>query len=249
MPVNEIQDLLARSQWVIRGRIAKVGVGATPDVPESANLAVVNVQEILHGPPQFDDHLGRDITLYSEDVQGLRAGRTEVFFTQSWFYGQGLGVVEVGRLDAKASGSIKEEIATAEQSIDDQRLGARLSRAQLVVLGIVAETGPGPRPERDVQTEHHPEWWVAELKVERVIKGKAPDVLRILFASSTDEMWLESPKAERGQEAVWILQQDQQEKGWPVLRVPGLTALDPLDVQPVDQLERVIRLVEEGKQG
>lgn len=245
MPVTEVEELLEVSQWVIRGRVGKVGAAATPDVPAPADhLVVVRVQEMLFGPPELGDHVGRDVTLWTENMQGLAAGRTAVFFTRSWFYGQGLGVVEVGRVMTKESPNIREDIATAGQSLADRRLGERLRLARVVVLGSVVETRPGRRPEPDIQTEHHPDWWDADVQVERVIKGKVADKLVITYPASMDEMWIDAPKPERGQTAIWVLQQDQDEKGWPVLRVPGLTALDSLDVQPPDQLNRVVRLIE-----
>jgi hypothetical protein len=246
VPVSDVEELMRGSQWVLRGRIVKVGAAATPDVPASPeHLVVVRVQEMLFGPPGFGDYVGRDISLWTEDTQSLAARGTAVFFTRSWFYGQSVGVVEVGRVSAKESPRVKEEIATAEQSIADRQLGARLSRARLVVLGTVVETGPGSQPERKVETEHNPDWWEAHLEVERVIKGKAPDKVVVTYPASLDELWIDSPKPERAQRAIWILQEDQDEKGWTVLRVPGLTALDPLDVQAPDQLERVVRLAEE----
>lgn len=249
MPVSEVEELLMRSQWVIRGRVDRVGAAATPDVPATtSHLAVVSVQEMLFGSPELGDHVGRDVTLWAEETKDLKEGQEAVFFTQSWFYGQGLAVVEVARLDAAESPSIKEEIAMAEQSLADRHLGARLTKARLVVLGTVVDTHPGRRPERDVQTEHHPEWWDAEVEVERVVKGEALDKMTIVYPASLDEMWIDCPKPDQGQVAIWILQEDQDEKGWPVLRVPGLTALDPLDVQPPDQLDRVARLIEEQRQ-
>jgi hypothetical protein len=44
-------------------------------------------------------------------------------------------------------------------------------------------------------------------------------------------------------EATFILQRDQSEKGFPVLRVAGLTALNPLDVHPVEALPRIRTLL------
>jgi hypothetical protein len=56
-------------------------------------------------------------------------------------------------------------------------------------------------------------------------------------------MWIDSPKFEAGQSGIWILQRKQKERGWPLMREPGLTALDPLDFQPQSQLDRVRELL------
>jgi hypothetical protein len=86
------------------------------------------------------------------------------------------------------------------------------------------------------------------VKVHEVLKGKAPDQgIAVLFPTSLDELWIDSPKFAPGQTGVLILQRNQQEKGWSVLRVPGLTALDPLDVQPVEMLDAIRRIIASGR--
>jgi hypothetical protein len=61
----------------------------------------------------------------------------------------------------------------------------------------------------------------------------------VFFSPSTDEFWIDSPKLVPGLQGVFVLQRDQQERGFPALRVSGLTVLHPLDVQPRQALERV----------
>jgi len=56
-------------------------------------------------------------------------------------------------------------------------------------------------------------------------------------------MWIDSPKFKPGDTGVWILQRNQQEKGFPKMRVAGLTALDPLDFQPSAALPHLRELV------
>jgi hypothetical protein len=247
MANGRVQELLDRSQWVIEGTVQKVGAATLPEVQPSAHTFVVHVDDVLHGPQEFRDHVGRQITLYSEDPKGLEAKTRAVFFTRSWLYGRTLAVVEVGRM-ATDGNPLKDDIAEAERQAADRRLAARIAKAALVVVGEVGDVGAGPKLRRHVETEHHPEWATAYVKVRDTLKGKAQDdPLHVVFPRSNDELWLESPKFAPGQEAILILQQNQEEKGWPVLRVPGLTALDPLDVQPPEELDRVRKLVEEVK--
>lgn len=244
MATGDIEGWLRQSQWVIDGTIEKTGAATLKSLPASDKTSVVKVNEILHGPSQFNDHRGRRITLYSERPQGLKSGQRAVFFTRSWLYGASLAVVEVGRQTGDA-GKMKDQIAAANERIADQRLGERIARAQLVIVGKVTKAQPARQTDRRrIETEHDPDWWEAEIAVQSVEKGTAREkTLVILFANSKDEMWIESPKAHPGQEGIWILQKDQKEKGWPVLRRPGLTALDPLDLQPPQQLDRIRRLI------
>jgi hypothetical protein len=244
-----ILELMQGSQWVIRGRVKEVGASNVPEVPASSQVCIVTVDEILHGPPEFTDHLGREVTLYTDHPKGLASGRSAVFFTRSWVYSDSLAVVEVGRISKKNGVNVADEIAAAEGQIKDDRLLGRIRLARMVVAGKVAETRPASKDLRArIETEHDPDWWVALFEVGDVLMGDPPGrVIEILFAASTDEMWIDSPKFAPGEAALLMLQSDQQEKGWPVLRVPGLTALDPLDRQPLDEIDHIRELIESGR--
>jgi hypothetical protein len=247
MTEETILDLLERSDWVIRGTVRKTRATSTPEVAASEHTSVVRVDEVLHGPAQFSDHVGRDITLYSEDAGGLGARRQAVFFTRSWLYGRSLGVIEVGRIVRKGGKTLTDDVRRAEEAAFDRRLGERIARANLVVAGEVVDQGSGPELERPIESEHVPDWAQVYVRVSDVLKGKKPnEIVPVVYPRSNDELWIDSPKLIRGVVGVLILQENQQEKGWPVLRVPGLTALDPLDLQPIDMLDRIRRIIEAG---
>jgi hypothetical protein len=245
MPEGNIEKWLRQSQWVIRGTVEKLHAATLRSVPASDHTAVVKVDEILHGPKQFADHRGRQITMYSNDPQGLTPGKQAIFFTQSWLYGESLAVKEVGRLEEGTPTAMEQAITEADHRIADDRLQERIVRAELVIVGKVVKTQPASFPgRRRVETEHDPDWWEASIEVQSVELGIfLKSIVAILFARSMDELWIDSPKCQVEQQGIWILQRDQKEKGWPVLRMPGLTALDPLDFQPKEQLERVRRLI------
>jgi len=241
MDTAALQALMARSQWVFRATVEAAGATTLRAAPASANTFAVRVDEIMHGPPTLADQRGRTITLYSHAPQGLEKGTHAVFFTRSWLYGESVAVVEVGRATEREVADVRRDLEAARQVITDQHLQERIGRAELVIAGKVLRAQPAPRgDQRRPTTEHDPDWWIAEVEVASVEKGKAQErIVPVLFAHSRDEMWIDSPKFEPGQAGVWILQRDQTEKGWPVLRIPGLSALDPLDFQPPHELERV----------
>jgi hypothetical protein len=247
MASNAVAELLDGSQWVILGKVRKLGASTMPEAPASSNTAVVRVTEVLHGPAPFADHVGRDITVVSQDLKGLKVGSSAVFFARSWLYAESLAVIEVGRLSSVNPDKMAADIKGAEQANFERRLGERIAAASVVVVGAVADIRQGPEPRQRVETEHAPEWAEAVVKVHEVLKGKAPDQgIAVLFPTSLDELWIDSPKFAPGQTGVLILQRNQEEKGWPVLRVPGLTALDPLDVQPVEMLDAIRKIIASG---
>ncbi|HTR14726.1 MAG TPA: hypothetical protein VMI72_16100 [Roseiarcus sp.] len=242
MTDGSIAQWMEQSQWVVLATVEAPGSSALASVKASPKTAEIKIDEVLRGPKALADYRG-PVTLYSESGEQLQKGQRAIFFTRSWLYGASIAVVEVGRLAETAVAGLRNEIASS--NVEDRELSERIRRAELVVLGTVERTEPLSVAGRHrVETEHDPDWWTAYVDVKSTEKGEAPrSPLSVLFANSHDEMWIDAPKLEPGQTLILVLQRNQTEKGWLVLRVPGLTALDPLDVQPEEQLERVRRLI------
>jgi hypothetical protein len=210
------------------------------------NTAIVVVGEVFTAPPQLGDYTGKEITIQLEHSEGVEDGLEAVFFTTSWIYGESLAVMEVGRIEGKVDAKeIREQIAQAELALADQALEERIALAELVILGTVVRTAPEMEYRQSMPvTEHTPDWWEATILVESVEKGQLSKTeTQSLFPNSRDEAWIESPKFREGQHGIWILQSDQEEKGWPTMRIPGYTALDPLDFQDASQLNRIRALI------
>jgi hypothetical protein len=244
MTDGSIAQWMQQSQWVVLASVENPGHSTVAAVPDSPKTTEIKIHEVLSGPKALADYKG-PVTLYSENGEQLTRGQQAIFFTRSWLYGASIAVVEVGRLAEAALADLRGEIASNNLAAENRKLADRIQQAELVVIGRVVKTEPlSEVGRRRVETEHDPQWWTADVQVTSTEKGQAPKgLLLVLFANSRDEMWIDSPKLETGQTWILILRRDQTEKGWPVLRVPGLTALDPLDVQPENELERVRRLI------
>lgn len=248
MSPTRVDDLTRRSQYIFRGAISKLAATTVDQVGPTERTAVVRVEQVLRAPVTFDDFTDREVTVELATTSGAKEGLRAVFFTTSWVYAQSLALVEVGRMPPANMGRLRKQIAEAGRNIPDDALRVRLRRANLVIVGRVVATGEAEPPRRLPITEHAPDWSEAIVEVEQVEKGKPPkDRVTVLFPKSVDEMWIESPKFERGQEGIWILQRNQQERGWPLMRVPGLTALDPLDFRPKTELHRIRTLLKGTK--
>jgi hypothetical protein len=245
MPDRSIEALLRDSHFVVAGNVERLGAATMTIDPTVQNVGVFRIEEILSGPPVLAGFTGRDITVVFTDLDHVHPGDRGVLFATSWLYGESLAVVEVGMLEEGERATMQDEIGRAGQRLADERLRERLARADLVIAGQVAATalleGEGP-----VVSEHDPEWWQAEIDVESVVKGSAGKRVTILFPGSVDIAWSQSPKFEPGQAGIWILQRDQAEHGPPRHRRPGLTALNPLDFRPRDELRYVRRVMPRG---
>jgi hypothetical protein len=243
---GSVDELVRQSKYVFRGTVRTLGASTISNLPASRDLVVVRVDEVYVAPSTLGDFTGKDITVRIRETPTTSVGQRWVFFTAGWLFAESLAVLEVGRIPFTddAAGAIRQLIAAAVQRAADQNLNARLTLAELVIVGKVSAVRPATGlPARRPITEHEPDWQEAVITVESTEKGTAQTSVVILFPNSTDEFWIDSPKFKTGQEGIWILQRDQKERGAPSLRIPGLTALNPLDFQNKDQLERIRRLL------
>ena len=140
-----------------------------------------------------------------------------------------------------AASDMHSRVADAELELENLALQKRVEQAQFVVTGWVTKIGPAPaNAATGPVSEHVPDWWWADIQVERAEKGALRDAtIHVLYPNSRDELWLDAPKYHVGQHGVWLLRKDQKEKGPPEMRVPGLTALHPLDFQQATNLNRI----------
>jgi hypothetical protein len=243
-----IVDYARNAPFVVAGRVARTGAATMAMVPASANTGVFQIDEVLHGPPVLDGFAGKEITvLFQDSAAAPNAGESLVLFATSWLYGEGLAVLEVGRIahSGERRETMRTEIQEAFEGREDELLLARINLADLIVVGKVARTAPAPDEIRRQMpiTEHTPDWWRADIEISRIEKGSYQGKqLHIWFPNSEDAAWHESAKFKPGQEGIWLLQRDQQERGWPIMRITGLSALHPLDFHPLDRLDRIRRL-------
>jgi len=240
----DLKTLKQQSQFVFVGTIQKVGAATEANIPVDERTAIVRVDRVMRSVKQFQALQGREVTVQLRPELPAEAGHSAVFFAKSWLYGKTVAVVEVGRGEASQEKALTSQLQESDAKMEDEKLSRRIATAELIVLGTV--TGVRPAPEEKGQgpiTEHDPDWWEATIAVSSVEKGQRVPELKVRFAHSMDEMWVDSPKLRKGERAVFLLRQDQQEKGMPALRRPGWTALDPLDVQPPAHVARLRALI------
>ena len=229
------------SSLVFRGRVVRSGASAMPQVRATRQTAVVLVEEVYHAAEAIRGINGTQITLTVN--RPAAEGRSYIFFSNVYLYGRGLAARESGRLAVERNGqSAQKVVDDAFQAREDRALRQRIVRASLVVQGKVLRTEPMPRDPRWPESEHDPQWWIAVIQVDSFAKGQGSRELTIVFPSSKDELWIDSPKFKPDQEGVWILQRDTKEKVTSVYAVRGYTALDPRDFQPREAWEKVRRI-------
>lgn len=227
------------SPFIFTGRIRKRRAATLSLVDATELDAVIAVERVLRRPPGVVDFSGQDVTLRGESALELADDKTALFAANGWLYGESLALIEVARMDDRQSNADRQ-IKEAEERAATDAVRSRLQRADLVVHAVVERTSPRGDKEAPPVSEHDPMWWEAWLKVESVEKGDPPrQQLRVLYPTSLDEYWYESPKFAPGDDGIFLLQRDQKEHGPTQYRVRGYTALHPLDYHPPERLDEL----------
>ena len=244
-PVDKNLDKFVQdSTYIFSGVVEKLGSAHMDSVPASDNTAVVKVEHVYTPAEILGDLTGKQVTIQLKENKTITPRSKVAFFTNGWIYGKGIAFIEVGRMKEQQPDKFKTKVAESRQRKADQQLKNRIDRAAVVVVAKVVKTNELKLDKRLPISEHSPHWREAVLQINSIIKGEFQgQELRMIYPGSNDEVWVESPKPEIQKEGIWILQKDQQEKGGPKFRVPGYTALDALDFQTMDQLEKVKRLI------
>ena len=237
-----LEDLVRPSRFIFQGTIKTLNATTVANFPATDSTSIVKVDKVLYTPGTLGDFTNKDITIQSSRLP-VKVGQQAVFFTEVLLYAESIAVLEIGRIeDVKNIEDLRKQILDVLSKIADQALQRRLASAELVVVGKVTATRPAPEQVRiGPVTEHFPDWWEAVIQIDSIEKGQLPgNNITILFPQSQDVAWGLAPKFSEGQNGIWILRKETIE-AFPTQSY--LTALDPLDFQPLNQLERVRRLL------
>ena len=235
MTAADVERLSLRAGFVFAGLVERTGATTMDLVQPTRETAVVRVERVLRAPADFGERRGSRVTVRLGSP--ARKGQRLVFFTVGWISGTGLAVQELGRQPATDLDAMRKRMEEAVRQQEDAVLRKRIAEAAAVVVGKVADTGPVGRRERPPDSEHDPQWRTALVVVEQVEKGDAKEgeQLEIVYASSRDVMWFRAPKPTPGERAVFIAHRRTLEE----LDVTTLAIVEPLDMQPVEELDRI----------
>jgi hypothetical protein len=262
------EELAEKAKFVFQGTVQKLKATTSAEVPSSDRTVVVRVDRVVHAPDSLADYAGQEITVQLAPGEKVKAGQTFVFYTNGWVFGDSIAVQSVGHEEAKPTmmAALSSHPNDPVRSLETREAITQASNADLIVTGRVAAVrlpgqealaratamASGRTSERI--SEHAPLWQEALIDVDEVHKGshRRKQVV-VRFPSSTDVRWYKAPKFQPGQEGVFMLHKEQLPGGRAMAAAIGVgpeeyTALDPADVQPLDELPR-IRSATRGEQG
>ena len=246
---QELSRLHEQSQFVFRGRVAKLAASNVRHIPSTPNTATVIVEEVLRGNDFLHTLAGKEVTVLlggsNKDAKTIERGGVRVFFTNGLVFGDTVAVRAEGSIEptAKAIAQIEElgKLAAAKP------LEKRISKADVIVTGRViglhaAEKQTAPK------SEHDPDWWIANVLVLSTIHGKKiENEIEVLFANSTDIVWYKAPKLHSGQSGLLLLHKLNAAESPPTVARRIFQVIDPLDFLPVERVEDVKLALEKVK--
>jgi len=254
MSTPQLDDPVREADVVFNGTVEEMAATTMDALDASDSTAVVRVDELVRAPAAFDGLVGQRITVLLRSAGSMQAGEQATFFVNAALFGESVAVVEVGHRTATAAAELAPQVAEVIDRLRDSEVRDRIAGADVVVTGRVAQVRAAPEQAVAAMqgmpgpmSEHDPRWMEAVLDVDSVLKGTTPQApVVLMFPASIDVMWVNVPKFHAGQEATWLLHTDQVVPEVAAAAFPSIyTALDPRDVLPKEQTERLRGVIQD----
>lgn len=237
MSVDELSRLADEAGFVFKGTIVHRERARDELGDETGPAPVaVKVDEVLQGTDVMLSLAGTEVTVVG--ASGAE-GETYVFFTDVVSVGAEVVVREIEHREA--SRETVRAAAEGTRIASERPLAERLAGADLVITGRV--TGVTPVARDEPISEHDAQWSIARVAVDSVLKGRSSrQTVEVLFASSLDIAWYQSPKLNEGTTGIFILRRRDEGEAPADVKASVYQATHPLDFLPHDRLDDVQRL-------
>jgi len=213
---SEVAVYAPISDFIFQGSV-KVLHTSTIDAIDPEALGVVRVTNIIKKSNAFGDITGKDITIKFSDLRNLNEGDNYIFFSNPYFIGEEIAVVETGRMKPDESkysiSELKSEIAETTKKFNDDKLKERIQKSELIVFGTIVSVNV-VKSENKLDSEHDPMWAEAEVQIDETLKGNSDKTVLLIFPSSEDIAWVNTPKFKKGDKGVYLLRKTQIIKRW-----------------------------------
>jgi hypothetical protein len=236
---NELVELVERAGFVFKGRPV---AGERRDVESEtpARAVTFTVDEVLRSADALRGLAGSEVIVVTEDAAAIADAAELVMFTVCTSVGDRVVTEEIGHRDASRR-SI-DEVREATREVSERPLRERAKTAELVVVGTVTGARRVEEPGLP-RSEHDPDWWLARVAVDEVIKGPNRKNVDVLFANSNDIAWYRAPKLHEGTRGILLLHRGEEDELPREAPARAYQATHPLDFHPVERranLERAL---------
>ncbi len=260
---QDLQKWVDDSTLVFKGTIVSLDSNVDSIGPKD-NPVTLRIDEVelstQRAEENFGSLVGKELTAIwdpaSKGTMERKVGISAVFFVNPLLYERNIAVAAVAVANNQTVKNLPKRLRFAIEQKQKKPLNDAVKRADLIVTGVVQEVKALPEEKlaklqklangRDLYSEHSPKWMEAVIRVQSVLKGdQSQKMLLLVFPSTDDRMWAESPKFKVGQSGTWLLHSGAQlsEDRAKILLTPeqfqgqpirAYTALHPEDFQPKD---------------
>jgi hypothetical protein len=204
---NAQASVMSTSDYIFQGKIVEGKNIELPMNVERSNVKVVRVEKVISSSDGHENFEGQSVQVVFNENEKISSGKSYVFYTKTWLFGKTLTVV-ANTIEAEFNvNEIIKEVDTYKKLEQDKKIQERLKRAEFVIIGKVQKIKPfNSSKERTKLSEHMPLWEESTIEVVEVLKGNnTSKTIQVLYASSQDIHWYESPKLTTGQQRIYIL--------------------------------------------
>ena len=158
--MNQLDSLVPGASLIFKAKIILLHT-VTTEEDDVANAGVVTVTEVIDAPPSFQNLSGQQVTVRFSDINKVKVGEEKVFFTEPYWIGESIGVVEKGSIAKGEKLYDKKDITNyirqARTRQDDEQIKKLLKDSKLAFTGRVTRIYV-PEGYKRQATEHDPEW-------------------------------------------------------------------------------------------
>ena len=271
---QELQKWVDDSTLIFTGTIVSLDSNVD-SIDASDDPITVKVDRIESGNAEalknFGSLVGERLTVVVDRGFKLgpqrRLGVSAVFFVNPLLYEKHIAVTAHAVGDVRSVKNLSKRLRGAIEEKKKAPLNLAVNSANPVVTGVVQEVKALSDEKvaklelmsngRDLYSEHGPRWREAVIRVQSVLKGDQREkMLLVVFPSTDDLMWSDSPKFVVGQSGIWLLHSGTQlsEQRAKILLGPepfdgsqlkAYTALRPEDFQLKDSAGKNEALIRE----
>jgi hypothetical protein len=218
---QELQKWVDHSALIFTGKLLSLGSNVDSiDIKDGAMIVKVERVESGNDEENFGSLVGKELTVIvdpSSRIQRPKEGISVVFFVNPLLYERNIAVTATAIADKKAAPDFSKQLSAAVQRKKEKPLKDAIKSSSAIVSGTVQEIRSLPetklRPLRsfanghDIFSEHSPRWKEALILVQSVLSGD-PSIKMVLvvFPSTDDRAWADSPSFRAGESGIWLLQ-------------------------------------------
>lgn len=240
---RELSHLYEESRFIFKGRVTELGTSNVRHITSIPATVITTVEEVLRGNDVLNALAGKMITAVLDSGKStVEPGEVRVFFANGLVYGESVAVRVLGLIEP--TDEVLGQIRALVELGATKPLEERAANADLIVAGRVVGLR-GIEKQAAPNSEHDPEWWIADVLVLSIIRGsRTIKEIEVLFANSRDIVWHQAPKLHSGESGLLLLHKLSAGQSPPNVKKSVYQIIDALDFLPIERLQEVKAAIE-----